>query len=245
MNCAALPEPLLESELFGHERGAFTGADRRKLGRFELADKGTLFLDEIGEIGQSIQVKLLRALETKTFERVGGTTNVSVDVRIIAATNKDLPTAIANKQFREDLYYRLNVFPITLPPLKERVADIRALAAHFVAPTGLKISDAALRQLEEYEWPGNVRELRNVLERAVILCDGDTILPEHLSLNPISRQPGNDGGAADLNLERRERKALEEALARAKGNKAEAARLLGISRRALYSRAASLGITLT
>jgi len=245
VNCAALPEPLLESELFGHERGAFTGADRRKLGRFELADKGTLFLDEIGEIGQSIQVKLLRALETKTFERVGGTTNVSVDVRIIAATNKDLPTAIANKQFREDLYYRLNVFPITLPPLKERGADIRALAAHFVAPTGLKISDAALRQLEEYEWPGNVRELRNVLERAVILCDGDTILPEHLSLNPISRQPGNDGGAADLNLERRERKALEEALARAKGNKAEAARLLGISRRALYSRAASLGITLT
>jgi len=168
-----------------------------------------------------------------------------VDVRIIAATNKDLPTAIANKQFREDLYYRLNVFPITLPPLKERVADIRALAAHFVAPTGLKLSDAALRRLEEYEWPGNVRELRNVLERAVILCDGDTILPEHLSLNPISRQPGNDGGAADLNLERRERKALEEALARAKGNKAEAARLLGISRRALYSRAASLGITLT
>ncbi len=245
VNCAALPEPLLESELFGHERGAFTGADRRKLGRFELADKGTLFLDEIGEIGQSIQVKLLRALETKTFERVGGTANVSVDVRIIAATNKDLPTAIANKQFREDLYYRLNVFPITLPPLKERVADIRALAAHFVAPTGLKLSDTALRRLEEYEWPGNVRELRNVLERAVILCDGDTVLPEHLSLNPHSRRMENDSGAVDLNLERREKKALEEALARAKGNKAEAARLLGISRRALYSRAASLGITLT
>ncbi|OQB40766.1 MAG: Transcriptional regulatory protein ZraR [Candidatus Latescibacteria bacterium ADurb.Bin168] len=245
VNCAALPEPLLESELFGHERGAFTGADRRKLGRFELADKGTLFLDEIGEIGQSIQVKLLRALETKTFERVGGTANISVDVRIIAATNKDLPTAIANKQFREDLYYRLNVFPISLPPLKERIADIRALAAHFVAPTGLKLCDATLRRLEEYEWPGNVRELRNVLERAVILCDGDTILPEHLSLDPVSRRTGNDSDVADLNLERRERKALEEALARAKGNKAEAARLLGISRRALYSRAASLGITLT
>jgi transcriptional regulator with PAS, ATPase and Fis domain len=246
VNCAALPEPLLESELFGHERGSFTGADRRKLGRFELANGGTLFLDEIGEIGQSIQVKLLRSLETKSFERVGGTSSVTVDVRIIAATNRDLVAAVQTAQFREDLFYRLNVFPVALPPLRERREDIPALAQHFTAPTGLALGDAALETLRRYDWPGNVRELRNVLERAAILCDGGVIESEHLALQPVvGKAPAmgvGDGG--DLDLNRRERTTIIEALERAQGNKAAAARMLGITRRALYSRAATLDIDL-
>lgn len=247
VSCAALPETLLESELFGHERGAFTGADRRKLGRFEIADGGTLFLDEVGEIGQGVQAKLLRALETKSFERVGGTTNITSDVRIIAATNKDLESAVAERRFREDLYYRLNVFPIAMPPLKDRPEDIEALATHFISPTNLTLSAAALDSLRRYEWPGNVRELRNVLERAVILCDGDIIGLEHLMLRPIKGTDGARGGSDfgdDLNVERNERRLIDEALRRAKGNKTEAAKLLGISRRALYSRAESLGMAL-
>jgi len=246
VNCAALPETLLESELFGHERGAFTGADRRKLGRFEIADGGTLFLDEIGEIGQSVQAKLLRALESKSFERVGGTTSVTSNVRIIAATNKDLEAAVAEGRFREDLFYRLNVFPLALPLLKDRPDDIEALAKHFIAPTNLSLSPRSLEALCRYEWPGNVRELRNVLERAAILCDGEIIEPEHLMLRPL-RTEATPGGAApgdDLNLERAEKHLITEAMRRANGNKTEAAKLLGISRRALYSRAESLGMTL-
>jgi len=249
VNCAALPEGLLESELFGHERGAFTGADRRKLGRFEIADGGTLFLDEIGEIGTSVQTKLLRALETKSFDRVGGTVSITSDVRILAATNRDLEAAVATGAFREDLYYRLNVFPIALPSLKERPEDVEALARHFISTTGFSLSDEAVAALRQYEWPGNARELRNVLERATILCDGDVILPEHLLLRPARSQPtagapGAGGIGDDLNLERNERRLIEEALRRAEGNKTEAARFLGISRRALYSRAESLGMRL-
>ncbi len=247
VNCAALPETLLESELFGHERGAFTGADRRKLGRFEIADGGTLLLDEIGEIGQGVQAKLLRVLETKSFERVGGTTSVASNVRIVAATNRNLEGAVAEGRFREDLYYRLNVFPIPLPPLKERPEDIEALAKHFGLRTGLGLSDEALDALRRYEWPGNIRELRNVLERAIILCDGQEIGAEHLMLRPVRASASTSEGipfGEDLDLERNERNLISEALRRAQGNKTHAAKLLGISRRALYSRAESLGMKL-
>ena len=244
VNCAALPESLLESELFGHEKGAFTGADRRRLGRFEIADEGTIFLDEIGEIGQSVQAKLLRVLETKSFDRVGGSSPVTTDVRILAASNKDLEAAVAEGRFREDLFYRLNVFPIELPPLHERTEDIEALAAHFVSPTGLRLSAEAIRVLRQYRWPGNVRELRNVIERAVILCDGDTIEPEHLLLRPVGASPAaaEPDARDDLDLARNEHRLIAEALRRTDGNKTEAAKLLGISRRALYSRVESLGM---
>ena len=244
VNCAALPEALLESELFGHEKGAFTGADRRKLGRFEIADGGTIFLDEIGEIGQGVQVKLLRALETRSFERVGGTTTIEVDVRIVAATNNDLDAAVAEERFREDLFYRLNVFPVALSPIKDRPRDIEALAAHFLSGTGLSLSDSALEVMRAYDWPGNVRELRNVLERAAILCDDETVEPEHMLLRTTTGRPKHGASEMpdDLDLERNERRLVAEAIARANGNKTEAAKLLGISRRALYSRAESLGM---
>ena len=244
VNCAALPEALLESELFGHEKGAFTGADRRKLGRFEIADGGTIFLDEIGEIGQGVQVKLLRALETRSFERVGGTTTIEVDVRIVAATNNDLDAAVAEERFREDLFYRLNVFPVALSPIKDRPRDIEALAAHFLSGTGLSLSDSALEVMRAYDWPGNARELRNVLERAAILCDDETVEPEHMLLRTTTGRPKHGASEMpdDLDLERNERRLVAEAIARANGNKTEAAKLLGISRRALYSRAESLGM---
>ena len=245
MNCAALAESLLESELFGHEKGAFTGADKRRLGRFEIADGGTLFLDEIGEIGQSVQVKLLRALETKSFERVGGTERISTDVRIIAATNKNMDEAVADGRFREDLFYRLNVFPIEVPPLRERPKDIRALATHLISSTDLTLSDAALDVLTHYDWPGNVRELRNVLERATIIADGSVIGPDDLLLRPnrTSDTP-EPTRSASLDIAENERALIREALSRSDGNKSEAAKLLGISRRALYSRAESLGMSL-
>jgi DNA-binding NtrC family response regulator len=247
VNCAALPESLLESELFGHEKGAFTGADRRKLGRFEIAGCGTIFLDEIGEIGQSVQAKLLRVIEARSFERVGGTTGIDADVRIIAATNMDLDAAVADGRFREDLFYRLNVFPLELPPLVDRPEDIEALAQHFISTTRLSLSDESLELLRGYGWPGNVRELRNVLERAVILSDGDVIEPDHLLLRPVrpdSTSHAEPQRIVDVNLERNERRLIAEALERAQGNKTEAAKLLGISRRALYSRAGSLGVEL-
>ncbi len=199
VNCSALSENLLESELFGHERGAFTGASTMKKGRFELADKGTLFLDEIGELSQSLQVKLLRVLQERTFERVGGTKPISVDIRIIAATNKKLKREVEKGRFREDLFYRLNVLHIVLPPLRERTEDIRLLVSHFMEKyaderkTGEKIKgiDQEVERLfYEYNWPGNVRELENVIERAMILCPGDTIrvadLPKSFQSNAYS-----------------------------------------------------------
>jgi transcriptional regulator with GAF, ATPase, and Fis domain len=190
INCAAIPETLLETELFGHEKGAFTGAAARKPGRFEMAHRGTLFLDEIGDLPLTLQAKILRALEEKQFERVGGTQSLHVDVRVVAATNRNLKARVAERQFREDLYFRLSVFPIQIPPLRERSDDIMTLARHFVDricrdvnKKTLLLSDAAVEELRNYAWPGNVRELQNCIERAVILTEGDTIQPRHLSLS--------------------------------------------------------------
>ena len=182
INCAAIPETLLETELFGHEKGAFTGAAARKPGRFELAHRGTLFLDEIGDLPLALQAKILRALEEKQFERVGGTQSLHVDVRVVAATNRQLKQRVAERQFREDLYFRLSVFPIQIPPLRERPDDILILARHFVEKFCrdlnkklLTLAPAAIDELQAYPWPGNVRELQNCIERAVILTEGDTI----------------------------------------------------------------------
>jgi two-component system response regulator AtoC len=190
INCAAIPDTLLETELFGHEKGAFTGAVGRKPGRFEMAHRGTLFLDEIGDLPVGLQAKILRALETKQFERVGGTSSLHVDVRVVAATNRQLKAQVAARLFREDLYFRLSVFPITIPPLRDRGPDIPMLARHFVEKfcrdlnkRALLLSPGALDELRTYPWPGNVRELQNCIERAVILCDGDMIHPRHLSLS--------------------------------------------------------------
>ncbi|PYR58901.1 MAG: sigma-54-dependent Fis family transcriptional regulator, partial [Acidobacteria bacterium] len=187
VSCAALPESLIESELFGYEKGAFTGAEARKKGRFELADGGTLFLDEIGDINQATQVKLLRVLQEREFERVGGTETVKANVRLIAATNKDLEQAMAGGTFREDLYYRLNVFTIFVPPLRERKGDLLLLVDHFLEKLARehkrkikRISTPAIDMLASYHWPGNVRELENALERAVLICDGEVIHGHHL-----------------------------------------------------------------
>jgi DNA-binding NtrC family response regulator len=200
INCAAIPDTLLETELFGHEKGAFTGAAQRKPGRFELAHRGTLFLDEIGDLPLGLQAKILRALEEKRFERVGGTSSLHVDVRVVAATNRNLKASVAARQFREDLFFRLSVFPITIPPLRERTDDVSILARHFVErfcrdlnKKPLLLSPAALEELRAYPWPGNVRELQNCIERAVILCDGDTIFPRHLNLS--FRPPAGSGRA--------------------------------------------------
>ena len=195
INCAAIPETLLETELFGHEKGAFTGASNRKPGRFEMAHRGTLFLDEIGDLPLTLQAKILRALEEKRFERVGGTQSLHVDVRVVAATNRNLKARVADRQFREDLYFRLSVFPVQIPPLRERTDDVLRLAHYFVEricrdvnKKRLMLSEAAIEELRGYSWPGNVRELQNCIERAVILTEGDTIQPRHLSLS--FRQPG-------------------------------------------------------
>ena len=189
INCAAIPETLLESELFGHEKGAFTGAVARKPGKFEVAHRGTLFLDEIGDLPFPLQAKILRAIEERCFDRVGGTTPLQVDVRIVAATNKDLRAAVAARQFREDLYFRLSVFPITVPPLRERRADVPILARYFIDQFCKDLNKPALglslnseEALLEYQWPGNVRELQNCIERAVILCETREIQPRHLNL---------------------------------------------------------------
>jgi len=196
INCAAIPETLLETELFGHEKGAFTGAAARKPGKFELAHRGTLFLDEIGDLPLPLQAKILRALEEKRFDRVGGTASIQVDVRVVAATNRNLKAAVAARQYREDLYFRLSVFPITIPPLRERTTDISTLARFFIERYSrdlnkkrLTLSPAAEQELQTYPWPGNVRELQNCIERAVILTEGDTILPRHLNLS--FRGPGS------------------------------------------------------
>jgi DNA-binding NtrC family response regulator len=203
INCAAIPETLLETELFGYEKGAFTGAAGRKPGKFELAHRGTLFLDEIGDMPLSLQPKILRALEEKSFERVGGTAVLHVDVRVVAATNKHLKAAVAARQFREDLYFRLSVFPITIPPLRERLDDITMLAKHFIErfskdlnKKALGLADSAVDELRAYPWPGNVRELQNCIERAVILTDGDTIHARHLNLT-FPRDTAPSPGAAD------------------------------------------------
>jgi Nif-specific regulatory protein len=236
VNCAALPETLLESELFGHEKGAFTGAVAQRLGRFELADQGTLFLDEIGDISPSTQVKLLRLLQERSFVRVGGSRTISCDVRVITATNRELKQAVADGAFRDDLYYRLNVFPIVLPPLRDRREDIDALAEHFVrlsaANLGTEpctISPEAVTALMSYDWPGNIRELANVIERAVLMTDGPVLRPEHFP--PELAPPGANRATPGLTgLRASERAMIIKALRDHGGNQSRAARALGISR---------------
>jgi two-component system NtrC family response regulator len=243
VNCGALPEALLESELFGHEKGAFTGAIRQKPGRFEDAEQGTIFLDEIGELPSALQVKLLQVIEEKTFTRVGGNQPITVDVRIIAATNRALEDMVRERTFREDLFFRLNVFPIALPPLRDRPGDVPRLAEHFLVEHGAssdKLTPEALRALTAYAFPGNVRELEHTLERALILAGADPIGPEHLSF----ARPEQAGAPTwvpempeeGLSLETLERELIVKALERARGNKSHAARLLGLTRRTLYSR---------
>ncbi|MEC9351933.1 MAG: sigma 54-interacting transcriptional regulator [Planctomycetota bacterium] len=240
LNCAALPENLVESELFGHEKGAFTGAVARKKGRFELADGGTVFLDEVGELTLGCQSKLLRLLEERCFERVGGTTPIEVDVRIIAATNRKLQESVDNKEFREDLFYRLNVLNVVMPPLRERTEDILLLAEHFIAsnPAGgrpKKLSKRAAKKLVSYSWPGNVRQLKNVVESALVLGDGKEIRPDDLILPEKSSLPGM-GNWEPLSLQELERRHVLKVLEHTEGNKKRAAELLGIERCTLYSK---------
>jgi len=263
INCAAIPENLLETELFGYEKGAFTGAAARKPGKFEMAHRGTLFLDEIGDLPMSLQAKILRALEEKKFERVGGTALLQVDVRLVAATNKGLRAAVAAKRFREDLYFRLSVFPITIPPLRERPGDVAMLARFFVERfcRDLKkkpfvLSHEAVEQLQLYRWPGNVRELQNCIERAVILADGDTILPRHLNLsfaapltdeNPESPWAHVDMSGTLSEVTRRvtsevEKAKIIEVLIEANGNKGRAAELLQINYKSLLAKLKEHGI---
>jgi DNA-binding NtrC family response regulator len=245
VNCAAIPDSLLESELFGYTKGAFTGADRDKKGFFELANEGTIFLDELGEANAGVQSKLLRALEERKFIPVGGRNEIEVDVRIVAATNKDLEKLIAEGIFREDLYYRFNVFPIDLPPLRDRIEDIEMLANHLLGDLGRgseKLEHAVLRLLQSHAWPGNVRELRNTLERAHILAGSGPIETEHV-MAPRPRGTARGGDEpVDLNLEAHERHLIRLALRRSQGNKTRAAEMLGLTRRALYSRMERLGI---
>jgi transcriptional regulator with GAF, ATPase, and Fis domain len=256
INCAALPEQLLESELFGHERGAFTGAVTAKIGRLEQAAGGTLFLDEIAEMSPVVQAKFLRLLQEREFQRVGGTRVLNADVRVIAATNRDLENAIAEGEFREDLFYRLNVFEIPVPPLRDRKDDILPLAEAFVEDLGRTmgrpaagISRDAREWLLSYPWPGNVRELRNAIERAILLCDGGLISHEHLPAaigRSEAMRPGNGdhrkesvaaaAPAGGVRLAAVERNLVEKALQDARGNKSKAARLLGLTRSQLYSR---------
>jgi DNA-binding NtrC family response regulator len=266
INCAAIPETLLETELFGYEKGAFTGAANRKPGKFELAHRGTLFLDEIGDLPLTLQAKILRALEEKRFERVGGTAPLQVDVRVVAATNRNLKAAVAARQYREDLYFRLSVFPITIPPLRERSDDVATLARFFIDKycrdlnrKPLMLSPAAEAELRAYRWPGNVRELQNCIERTVILTDGDTIHPRHLNL---SSAPGAAAAAPaeetspwdkiDLSgtmaeATRRvvaevERRKIERALKDAGGSKGRASDILQIGFKVLTAKLREYGI---
>jgi DNA-binding NtrC family response regulator len=263
INCAAIPETLLESELFGYEKGAFTGATQRKPGRFELAHRGTLFLDEIGDLPLALQAKILRALEEKQFERVGGTQSLHVDVRVVAATNRNLKQRVGERQFREDLYFRLSVFPIQIPPLRERGDDVLILARHFVEKfckdlnkKPLSLSHPAIDDLRTYSWPGNVRELQNCIERAVILAEGDAIQQRHLNLSfrdaPM-HQPSTDpwdqidisGTMADAIRRvssQVERRKIELALQQAGGNKAQAAHALQLGFKVLMQKLKAYGI---
>jgi len=252
MNCASLQDNLLESELFGHEKGAFTGADQMRSGRFELANDGTLFLDEVGNMSPSTQAKVLRAIQNQEFERLGGSRTIKVDVRIIAATNINLETAIKEGRFREDLYYRLNVVNIQVPPLRERHEDILPLAEHFLKHFARELrgkvtgfSPEAVKALREHRWPGNVRELENTIERAVLMCEGSFIGPADLTLmdreHTINMTPQL---AADmLNLESLEKTALLEALKRSNWIQKEAAKLLGVSSRVMNYKVHKHGIT--
>jgi len=252
INSTAIPENLLESELFGYEKGAFSGATTSKPGKFELADKGTLFLDEIGDVPPAIQVKLLRVLQERQFERLGGTKTLKVDVRLIAATNRDLRAALEEGTFREDLYYRLNVVAIDIPPLREHKEDIPALASFFLERFARGsgkpvrgITPAAMRLLMDFHWPGNVRELENILERGVTLSSGPMLEASDIHLD--TRTPSHQAGAAPvipegMTLDKWEQEIIREALRRANGNKSQAARTLGLSRNALRYRLSQMGV---
>jgi DNA-binding NtrC family response regulator len=256
VSCASFPETLLESVLFGHEKGSYTGADARRIGMFESADKGTIFLDEIGEINQNVQVKLLRFLQEKQFERVGGTQTIKVDARVIAATNLDLDKAVQEGKFRKDLYYRLNVVPISMPPLREKKEDIPLLVDHFLekyedkavgrnneSHARMQVSAEVLSVFMDYDWPGNVRELENCIERAIVMGEGDTIrlsdLPVEIrsgasecTVGEIVEEIPPDG----ISLDQLEKELIIKALKQTKGNQTEAAKMLGISRRTLQYR---------
>lgn len=264
VNCAALPETLLESELFGHEKGAFTGAVGRRIGRFEMADGGAIFLDEIGDVSPAVQLRLLRVLQEKQFERVGGSETIEVDTRIIAATNRDLVEAMAQKSFREDLFYRINVITINLPPLRERREDLPVFVEHFIArhsaEMGKKvnsISPDAMQMLIDYDWPGNIRELSNCIERAVILTRGDTITPRDLSFFshvregrsapaacPPAAEPCHQGADAELlPLYEVERRHIEKVLRAVEWHQTKAASILGIDRKTLRNKTREFGLT--
>jgi len=256
INCAAIPKDLLESELFGHERGSFTGATGRKIGKFELADEGTIFLDEIGDMDLGLQAKVLRVLEGDRFMRVGGTAKVKADVRVVAATNKDLEAAVSKQLFRADLFYRLNVFPIVIPPLRERREDIPMLVEHFLALYTREMkkdvkdwSPEAMDMLVRHPWSGNVRELQNCIERAVILCEGQTVKPEHLGLT-AAPMVSDEEVAAGGNLlavgsaasRAAEIKLIERVLRETGGNKSRAAEILQVSYKTLLTKIKDYGL---
>ncbi|HMG35972.1 MAG TPA: sigma-54 dependent transcriptional regulator [Blastocatellia bacterium] len=257
INCAAIPDTLIENELFGHEKGAYTGADQRRAGKFELAARGTIFLDEISEIAPGVQSKLLRVLEERKINRLGGSADIEVDVRVIAATNRDLKAAVGARQFREDLYFRLAVFPVNIPALRERRSDIRELAEFFAAKYGrelrrvpLKVAQEAIRALEEYDWPGNVRELENCIERACILARGGEVVSEDLNVHPPSDYSKREqdllldgfdlrGTLADVSSRAQrlvERRKIEATLKECDYNKSRAAERLGVSYKTLLTR---------
>ena len=254
INCSALPENLMESELFGYEKGAFTGANTAKPGKFEQADTGTVFLDEIGDVPAPVQVKLLRVLQEREFERLGSNVTRHIDVRVVAATNQDLRAALEQGTFREDLYYRLNVVPLNIPPLRERQQDIPFLAEHFVHKLASdagsrveKITEAGIEKLLAYHWPGNVRELENVIERSLVMCRGDVLDASDIKLEMAPR--GRTNHTSDphflpqgLTLDQYEQEIIREALRRADGNKSQAARLLGLTRNALRYRLSQMGV---
>jgi DNA-binding NtrC family response regulator len=252
INCTALPENLMESELFGYEKGAFTGANVSKPGKFEQADHGTVFLDEIGDVPPQIQVKLLRVLQEREFERLGSNKTLHIDVRVVAATNQDLRAALEQGTFREDLYYRLNVVPIDIPPLRERREDIPWLADHFVkklAPdAGAQvegITPRAIERLEEYAWPGNVRELENVIERSLVMARGTMLDAEDIRLESARHYkaiPGDFALPSGMTLDQYEQEIIKQALKKADGNKSQAARLLGLTRNALRYRLGQMGM---
>ena len=255
VNCAAIPEDLLESELFGHERGAFTGAIARKVGRFEQANGGTLFLDEIGDMSLVLQAKILRALQEREIERLGGEERIRLDVRVVAATHRDLPSLIASGDFREDLFYRLAVVRLHLPPLRERPGDVRALALHYAARFAAEhgralggMADDAMRALEAHAWPGNVRELRNVLERAVLLAPGDVLQVGHLQLRPapppVSADEGESlpGYRADMTMAQVEALHIGAVLREVRGHFGRAAEILDMHRNTVSRKAAEYGV---
>ena len=252
INCSSIPENLMESELFGYEKGAFTGAVASKPGKFEQADTGTVFLDEIGDVPGPIQVKLLRILQEREFERLGSNTTRHTDVRVVAATNQDLRAALEQGTFREDLYYRLNVVPLNIPPLRDRKQDIPFLANHFIqklAPdSGSQVesmTDAAMEKLMGYHWPGNVRELENVIERSLVLCRGKQLDAGDIKLESAPRPRGQNEThflPEGMTLDQYEQELIREALRRADGNKSQAARLLGLTRNALRYRLTQMGL---